>query len=478
VNERINYLLLATALLGTFFSGTANRIVAISMPTVAGSLGTDLIGISWALLSYQLSAIGLSIIFGRLADLWGREKIFAGGFLMFALSSLLCGFSQNVTQLISFRFLEGVGGAMVQSSGRALASEAVPEEMGGRAQGFMTIAHHIGFLLGPGIGGVMIDYFNWRWSFFFLTPIGLLGALVTFANMMRGPRKSQRCKSVSIDYVGAMLLVATTTSLVVIFDRRTLQMIGTDTKFAVVALFLCCLGALLLHESRTQSPFINLALFRIRRFSFSVLSLLIIAICYALTGFLVPFYLQGILHLSPSVAGFLFMTPSILTIALAPLSGYFADRLGPRVPATIGAAFMVASLGVGAFLRTDSHWALAALLVVFGAITNGIFNPANSLAMIGMMPKEHRGFASAMNYVTFGIGNVLGVAVGSFSMAYAFEYHTGLVGVSPTTDNPAGFVAAFNTTFLAAAALSLAAVATSLARGGEKAESVRSFSLT
>jgi len=448
------------------------------MPTVAGSLGTDLIGISWALLSYQLSAIGLSIIFGRLADLWGREKIFAGGFLMFALSSLLCGFSQNVTQLISFRFLEGVGGAMVQSSGRALASEAVPEEMGGRAQGFMTIAHHIGFLLGPGIGGVMIDYFNWRWSFFFLTPIGLLGALVTFANMMRGPRKSQRYKSVSIDYVGAMLLVATTTSLVVIFDRRTLQMIGTDTKFAVVALFLCCLGALLLHESRTQSPFINLALFRIRRFSFSVLSLLIIAICYALTGFLVPFYLQGILHLSPSVAGFLFMTPSILTIALAPLSGYFADRLGPRVPATIGAAFMVASLGVGAFLRTDSHWALAALLVVFGAITNGIFNPANSLAMIGMMPKEHRGFASAMNYVTFGIGNVLGVAVGSFSMAYAFEYHTGLVGVSPTTDNPAGFVAAFNTTFLAAAALSLAAVATSLARGREKAESVRSFSLT
>ena len=146
MNRRINYLLLATALLGTVFSGTANRIVGISMPTVARSLGTDLIGISWALLSYQLSAIGLSIIFGRLADLWGREKIFAGGFMMFALSSLLCGFSQNVTQLISFRFLEGVGGAMVQSSGRALASEAVPEEMGGRAQGFMTIAHHIGFL--------------------------------------------------------------------------------------------------------------------------------------------------------------------------------------------------------------------------------------------------------------------------------------------------------------------------------------------
>ena len=438
------------------------------MPTVARSLGTDLIGISWALLAYQLSNIGLAIIFGRLADLWGREKVFAGGFLVFALSSLLCGLSQTVTQLISFRFLEGVGGAMVQSSARALASEAVPEEMGGRAQGSMTIAHHTGFLLGPGIGGVMIDYFSWRWSFFFLTPIGLLGALVTFASMLRRWGEVRRKEITSIDYLGALLLVATTSSLVVLFDRRSLQLIGSNTKFALLALFLSCLGALLMHESKIKTPFINLSLFRIRRFSFSVLSLLIMAISYAITGFLVPFYLQGVLHLSASVAGLVFMTPSILTIALAPLSGYFADRLGPRVPATVGAVFMFGSLLVGAFLKTDSHWAVAALPVVLGAITNGLFNPANSLAMIGMMPKEHRGFASAMNHVTFGVGNVLGIALGSFSMGLAFEYHTGLAGVSPTTDNPAGFVAAFNTTFLAAAVLSLGAVATSVARAQKR----------
>lgn len=477
MNARINYLLLATALLGTFFSGTANRIVAISMPTVARSLGTDLFGVSWALLAYQLSNIGLAIIFGRLADLWGREKIFAAGFLVFALSSLLCGLSQTVTQLIGFRFLEGIGGAMVQSSARALASEAVPEEMGGRAQGSMTIAHHTGFLLGPGIGGVMIDYFSWRWSFFFLTPIGLLGALVTFASIMRRRGATPHKKIASIDYVGALLLVATTSSLVLIFDRRSLQLIGGNVKFLLIAIFGLCLGALLIQESKTKAPFISLPLFRIRRFSFSVLSLLIIAMCYAITGFLVPFYLQGVLHLSASVAGLVFMTPSILTIGLAPLSGYVADRLGPRVPATTGAVFMVGSLLLGAFLNTDSHWSVAALQVVLGAVTNGLFNPANSLAMIGMMPKEHRGFASAMNHVTFGVGNVLGIALGSFSMALAFEYHTGLAGVSPTTDMPEAFVAAFNATFLSAAVLSIGAVAASLARGTEKVQSVR-FSLT
>ena len=138
------------------------------MPTIASSLGTDLIGISWALLSYQLSNIGLSIIFGRVSDLWGREKVFALGFFVLSVSALLCGFSQSLLQLIVFRFIQGVGGAMIQSSSRALAAESVPEELGGRAQGYMTTAHHTGFMLGPGIGGVIIDYLSCRWSFFFL----------------------------------------------------------------------------------------------------------------------------------------------------------------------------------------------------------------------------------------------------------------------------------------------------------------------
>src|SRR5688572_31985954 len=129
MNPKINYLLLTTALLGTFFSGTATRIVSISMPTIATSLATDLLGVSWALLSYQLSNIGLSIIFGRLSDLWGREKVFALGFLVFALSSLFCGLSQSLLQLILMRFIQGVGGAMLQSSSRALAAEAVPENL-------------------------------------------------------------------------------------------------------------------------------------------------------------------------------------------------------------------------------------------------------------------------------------------------------------------------------------------------------------
>ena len=438
------------------------------MPTVAQSLGTDLLGVSWALLSYQLSNIGLSVVFGRISDMWGREKMFALGFLVFAISSLLCGFSQTVLQLIGARFVQGIGGAMLQSSSRALASEAVSEDLAGRAQGFMTTAHHVGFILGPGIGGVMIDYFSWRWSFFLLTPVGFAGTLLALANMKRGRTAIAQHQTGSIDYLGAALLFTITSTLVFLFDRRTQQAVGGSLRTLLIGAFVLSLIGFLMHESRTKNPFVNLHLFKIRRFSFSVISLLIVAMCYSLTGFLLPFYLQDILHMTPTRIGLLFMAPSILTVALAPLSGYLADRLGPRIPATVGVVFMIISLGIGGLLRVDSPWLMPALLVVVGAITNGIFNPANSTAMIAMMPKEHRGFASAINHVTFGFGSVFGVALGGLSMSLAFEHYTGVKSTTLTTENAAGFVAALNLTFVMAIVLTLLAIVTSAMRGAEK----------
>jgi len=462
VETRVNYLLLAIAMLGTFFSATAARIFNISMPTVAATLGTDLLGISWALLAFQLSNIGLSIIFGRLADLWGRERIIALGFIVFSLSSFLCGVSQNVYQLIGFRFLQGIGAAMIQSSSRALAADAVPEHLGGRAQGYMTTAHHTGFLLGPSIGGLTIDYLSWRWTFFLLVPIGLIGSLLTLANLKGRPTSVNR---VSIDYVGAALIFAATTTLILLFDRRAIEIMGAESEMAIAVAFLGCVAGLIAYESKAESPFLNLSLFKIRLFSCSALSLLIISTCYTIPFFLLPFYLQNVLFLSPSFIGLLFMVPPIITVILAPLSGTMADRFGPRLPASFGILFLIISLVLGYFFQTNSHWLLPTSMIALGAITNGFFNPANSKAMISMMPREHRGFATAVNHVVFGMGNVLGVAIGGFLMTAAFEVHTGLSGVSLTTDNPVGFVAALNTTFLAVVGLSLLGLVTSLARG-------------
>jgi len=255
----------------------------------------------------------------------------------------------------------------------------------------------------------------------------------------------------------AMLLLA--------LDRRTLEIFGAGTKLLLGGGFAAALAGLIAHEARTPYPFIDLALFKRRKFSMAAVSLVIVSTCYVLTGFLLPFYLQEVLGLAPSFIGLLFIVPAALTVLLAPLSGYLADRFSPRVPTTLGVGFLSLGCLIGGLLRPDSHWLLPTLVIACSGVTNGIFNPANSSDMIGAIPKEHRGFASSVNYVAFGMGNVFGVGLAGVMMSFAYTRYTGVPGASPSTANPAAFVAALNLTLLAGLAASAVALFTSAMRG-------------
>ena len=179
LDSRINWVLLSNAALGSFLAGTASRIFAVSLPTVASSLETTIVGISWAVIAYQISQISLSLVFGRIGDIYGRQTLFGLGLVVSAIGALLCGLSQNVTQLILFRLFQGVGASMTQSQARALAMDSLPKESSGKAQGFMTTAFHTGVLIGPSAGGFIIEYISWRAVFFFLVPIALAGAVLS-----------------------------------------------------------------------------------------------------------------------------------------------------------------------------------------------------------------------------------------------------------------------------------------------------------
>ena len=167
MDSRTNWLLLINAAVGSFLAGTASRIFTVSLPTVAGSLETTIVAISWAVIAYQIPQISLSLVFGRIGDIYGRQTMFGLGLAVSAFGSLLCGLSQNVGQLILFRLFHGVGASMTQSQARALAMDSLSKESSGRAQGFMTTAFHSGVLIGPSAGGFIIDTIHWRAAFFF-----------------------------------------------------------------------------------------------------------------------------------------------------------------------------------------------------------------------------------------------------------------------------------------------------------------------
>ena len=465
MSNRIDWLLLVNAMLGNFLAGLSARIFMISLPSMAEGLGSDIRGISWALISFQLAGIGFSIVFGRLGDIYGRQRIYGLGFVILTLSSLLCAISQNVLQLIGFRFVQGVGAAMTQSAGRALAMDAVPEGNEGKAQGIMTMAFHSGFFVGPPVGGFIIDYVHWRGVFFLIVGFGLVGVALSAARLRWRSESEAPAGRASVDYLGAGLLITLTLVLTLVLDRKAAEVVGMGRKDILLLGLAGALWGFLAHEMRAPSPMVDLSLFKIRMFSCSVISLLALSITRGLVSFLMPFYLQGVLHFSASFMGVIFLAPPIFTVTLSPLGGHLTDRVGPRIPATLGVVATLCAVLIGANLRIDSHWLLPATLLGLTGVGTGFFNSANQAAIIGSVPKRHRGVANGMVHTGFELGHMLGVSFGGLLLALAFEYYAAIAGATPSVENPLAFVSSLNTSYLAATVMTVIALLTSLMRG-------------
>lgn len=465
--DRVNWLLLANAALGNFLAGTASRIFSVSLPTVAASLETTIVGIAWAVIAYQVSQISLSLIFGRIGDVYGRHKLFGAGLVVASLGALLCGLSQNVGQLIFFRLVQGVGASMTQSQGRALAMEALPKESSGRAQGFMTAAFHSGVLLGPSAGGLIIDYIHWRAVFFALIPIGLAGMVLTVINAWKGnvPRRAAIEGGERIDYLGATLLVIVTVTLVACIDHRVMETLPSALRLALVGGFHASLVGFLYREYRAPSPILDLSLFRIRMFTLSALTLLLVGVAQVMLGFVLPFYLQDVLGLTPTFIGLLFVSAPIFTVTLSPLVGWLVDKKGPRLPATAGIAFLAAAAFFGSFLRVDSHWSHAVGVLMLWGLATTLFFTSNHTAMISSVPTQHRGVATGAIYVVFGLGSTVGVSLGTLLLTAAFRYYSGDAAATPTPADASIFVQAMNFSFLTGGVMALIAMLCSAARG-------------
>ncbi len=465
---QINRLLLANAALGNFLAGTSSRIFAVSLPTIAASLGTTIVGISWAVIAYQISQISMSLIFGRIGDLYGRHKLFGLGLIVSSLAALMCGLAQNVTQLIAFRLFQGMGASMTQSQGRALALESVSAESSGRAQGFMTMAFHTGVLIGPSLGGFIIDYIHWRAIFFFLIPIALCALALTLLNWRWGnlPRKvSSREPREAIDFPGALLLVGATAVLIATIDHRIMEVFAPFMRLGLVMFFLVLIAGFLYRERSTRSPILDLSLFKIRMFTLSGLALLLVGVAQVMIGFVLPFYLQDVLRLTPSFIGLLFISAPIFTVTLSPLVGWAVDKVGPRVPATAGICFLVAAAFYGAFLRTDSHWMSAVAVLALWGLATALFFTSNHTAMITSVPNQHRGVATGAIYVMFGLGTTIGVSLGTLLLTTAYRYYTGDPTATASAANPEMFVRAMNFSFMVGGVMAMIATLCSSLRG-------------
>jgi MFS family permease len=451
--ERVRRLTLFNSVIGVSIAGISTRVFMISVPTLAAALETDILGISWALIVYQMAGIGLGVISGRLGDIYGHHKMFGSGMGIMAVGSLLCGLSQDVFQLILFRFVQGVGGAMIQSSGRTLAFRAMPAGSEGKAQGLMAMSHQFGFFVGPPVGGLIIDLVHWRGIFFLLFLPSLVGMALCFVTGRSVSSSASRHQPV--DYRGASIFLGLTVLVTLLLDQKIAEVLGGISQALLAVAFVGVLWSFLAYEKKTPSPMIDLSFFSVPAFGYGSIGLLMCCITQGLVTFVAPFYLQDVLNLSPTFMGVIFLVPSLLSMVLSPVSGALTDRIGARFLLMTGVVTLMMAFLIGGNLRADSHWLWPTVLLALTGIGSAFFNTPSQAVMISSLPKEHWGTAIGIINGIFGLGHMLGISLSGIFLTLAFRYYSGIPGTTPNPGDTQVFVASMNVTYFFALAISL-----------------------
>jgi EmrB/QacA subfamily drug resistance transporter len=428
--RRRSTLILLNVCVGQFIVGLDQRALLVALPTLTHTFHASLTTIQWVLLIYDLTLIGLVITLGRMGDLFGRRRFYTCGFLLFVLSSALCGASQSAAQIIFFRALQAMGGAMISANGRAVASIAVPSSQRGKAMGLISMAFHVGFLTGPTLGGFVIDTIGWRWIFFLNLPVGIWGAFLAWKLLEESKESVER---VSVDFPGAILLMVTCSLL--IYAMNQLPHVGWQDPSVIMmlGLFIVALALFVFVELRARMPILDFALFKNRLFTASMFSLFFITSTQSAISFLMPFYLQNILQFTPTQMGWLIVANSVVIVMVAPVAGWLSDRLGSRPLCTFGSVLIVIGQYFIASLGIDSSIPRIIFPIALSGLGWAFFNSPNQSAILGSVARDKVGTASGMNTTTARTGGAMGVALA----ATLFTYGLTAAGLSPEqTESP------------------------------------------
>jgi EmrB/QacA subfamily drug resistance transporter len=369
-----------------------SSIVVLGLPTMMTDLRSDLVTMVWVLMGYILMSTVTLLLFGRLADMFGRVRLYNLGFGVFTVGSLLCAVAGSGPQLVAFRLVQGVGGAMLMANGMAIITEAFPAGERGRAMGLNSITWAVGGIVGPVAGGLILAVLSWRWIFLVNVPIGVLGTLWGFLALreLGEPKRTE-----GFDLRGMLLFSGGIACLLFALSQSIAWgwfTLPTVTLFAAFAL----LELLFVWSWRTpRVHFIDPALFRSRVFAFGTAAATLQSLSMFAVNFLVVFYLQAVTGVKPLSAALMILPLPVVQSVVGPIGGAVSDRMGARLPATLGLLLQAAGCVLLAQLGPNSPYlVLLAGLLVLG-VGGGLFWAPNTSAVMSAAPPRRLGVASA-----------------------------------------------------------------------------------
>jgi len=445
-----NWLVMTAVGVGSLLGSIDGSIVNVALPTIGRDLKSEVATAEWVTTIYVLMACGLLLTFGRIGDMRGYKPIYVLGLATFVASSALCGLAPNIATLILFRAVQGVGGSMLISIGPGILTVTFPPSQRGKVLGLQALMIYVGGTLGPVLGGVLTDALSWRAIFYVNVPIGLV-ALVLSAKYI--PRAALAKQSERFDLPGAALIMAMCSLLLIVLDQG--HAYGWTSPYIVTmfAADVLLLIAFLLIESRTRSPLLDLSLFRVPAFSLAGASAICNYIGFFASIFLMPFYLIQGRGLSSSSAGLIVAVQSLLMALAAPVAGAISDRIGTRLPATVGMAVLAVSMYMLSFLGPASSLMYIGIAMGASGLGIGSFVPPNNSAMMGSAPKHRQGIAGGVVATFRYTGMMLGYGLSGAIFTSFIRVHT-----------QAAFYGGIRVSFLVASAVSCMGCIASAAR--------------
>ncbi len=421
------YIILPLVLAGVLMAVVDGSVVSIALPTITKYFDVSLAGSQMVMTSYLVTLTSLLLIFGKVAEYMGRSRMFKLGIALFTASSLFCGLSSSLTMLVLCRILQASGAAMMFSISSAIIFQAFPRGEQGRAMGYIGSTVAIGSILGPTLGGFLVEYLGWKYIFLINVPIGALQLLLSTRYMRI---EEGRCNRLSADWMGALTFVAFIVSLMALMSLLSESFVFGAEAISLLVIFFVSLAAFLIRESGRDNPLLDLSIFRYPMFVLPCTAMILFFVANLMISVLGPFYFEGVMGYSASRVGLIYLIVPVIMVVGAPLSGWIYDRHSFRYMAGLGMSIMASAMMLLGYMAQGESPDIRLLLLTFAVMGTGavLFQSPNNTEIMRALPREKINTASSFTATIRNMGMALGVSLSGVLMSFQF----GRVGYAGT----------------------------------------------
>lgn len=448
-NYKNRWAILTIVLMSTFMATLDSSIVNVALPEMSKSLNVTSAGIQLVVTSYLIIISATILIFGRLGDMLGKTNVYKFGIALFTIGSLFCGISNSLLVLVVARVIQAIGAAGTMANSQGIITEVFPANERGKALGISGTAVALGALVGPALGGFIVDAISWKYIFLINLPIGI----ITFIYSFKILPKARRIVNGKLDGLGALLFMLTIVPLFLALGKS--QEVGFTRPIILFGFIIPIISFILfiMVEKKRKYPLLQLHIFENKLFSLSVICGFLSFVAIFCSNIIQPFYFQDVMKFSPAFTGMILMIYPLVLAVVAPFSGQLSDKVGSEILTFIGLVVTSIGLLLMSMLNENSSLISIIFFIVIMSTGNGLFQSPNNSLVMSTVPKDNLGIAGSVNALVRNIGMVCGIALSTTILYNRISYLIGYNVTDYVVGRNDAFIYGMRTVYITAAAI-------------------------